>query len=1262
MQRMTNNLHREEVMDAHSFSKILGTDRFQLIRLLGSGAHGAVYEVFDRERCEQVALKLLLRASASRLHRFKREFRALQGMMHPNLVSFYELFSYGEQWFFTMKLVRGTDFLTSIRGFDKQALNRVLGAKNVDLDQNLPEGNNISNRTYIDFTRLRIVLRGLVEGLCMLHESGKLHRDIKPSNIMVTTEDCPILLDFGLVADISPNAVSQSDMVDLVGTPSYMSPEQLAGRSLDSSTDWYSVGVVLYELLTGQIPHVDVTNLRLWDLMRKRQELEPPPPAELMPNTPRDLDAMCTRLLRRNPADRPFGREILSWLGTYPQPYSLSSGVPNVVTRTPVFVGRTDELTFLRRAVLGVSQGQSMIVHVRGESGYGKTALVEHFMVEELSLNRYMILRGRCYERESIPHKALDSLIDDLYRSLASFANLSQLLPSDVWALRRLFPVLGRIGAIAAMNRTEPQDIEPREVRRYALNALGDLLRNISKHAQVVIHIDDIQWGDADSGNLLAELFFGKNPLNLLLILTYKKEDQNSSAFLKSFHREDTEHLAVCVKYLDVGPLTDGDVKELFHRLTDGTCDEKTVVQITAESGGSPLFVGELVHEMAQPSLKHSGNSNDIISLQRVIARRIGQLPAASQRLLEVIAVAGHPIVHSIVMRAAVPSDDGRGSLEQLHAFRLIRTSAIRPDAIEVYHDRIREVVLHSISEENMKMYHYELAIALKCSDHGDSHVLAYHFWAAGRSQIAGEYFLEAADTSEVSLAFDNAAALYRRALECMPSYKENRKTLIRLATALENAGRYLDASVVYLKAATNATPKEGLRLQLKAARQILASGCVDDGFALIRTVLAGLDIRMPETRLGTKAHVVMLMARIRLRGLDFHWREDPDTEAILRIDTCWILALCTSHLDPIRGTYFQSLNLHLSLKTGDPYRVARALSVEGVYGAVLRLRTLDESFQLFEQAEKIARQLNEPYLVGLVALQRGITAFLVEDRWIKAWELCQRSMAILLAQQRSGVSYELHLARFYSLHSLLMRGRLRELSQEIPRALDAAIDHSDLFAECVVRLRLSPLICLASNQPERVSAERQHLAARLSPHNFYLQHYWNIHSEIQEFLYRDKCLLAWQRLKTQWDTIWRFLETPFHRIDALYLHARTALAAAKVDTKNRASLLKIATRDSRILSGIGTKLSTAFASTVKAGLAAIEHPQKAFSLFEAAASLFDSLDMLLYAEVARYHGGKLRGGENGQELIAKAEMVMAHQGVIIPERFAALLIPCANR
>ena len=447
---------------------------YQITGELGRGGMGVVYRAVDEKRGAVVALKTVKRADPAAILRFKQEFRALADVSHPNLVTLHELTADGPNWFFTMELVEGADFLGFVRkGTDQPAtvletteylpplypsLPAALGkaqdavGDTETLDVNpLRAGHGVSPRRGFSLSpavlaRLRIALLQLAEGIAVLHDAGKLHRDLKPSNVLVTKQGRLVILDFGLAADLGASGLHQSLLPYVLGTSAYMAPEQAAGQAVSPASDWYSLGSMLYEVLTGHTPFLGEAHQVLID----KQRFEPPAPSELAPDVPADLSVLCVDLLRRDPEARPTGRNVLRRLGSKTGEPRLPVSVPPTSRQLAPLVGRARELKALEIAFADVSQGRTVALYINGPSGVGKTALVRRFLDDLIDFDQAIVLAGRCYEQESVPYKALDSVVDALshYLQRLPFLEAQALLPRDIRSLVRVFPTLGEAEAV----------------------------------------------------------------------------------------------------------------------------------------------------------------------------------------------------------------------------------------------------------------------------------------------------------------------------------------------------------------------------------------------------------------------------------------------------------------------------------------------------------------------------------------------------------------------------------------------------------------------------------------------------------------------------------------------------------------------------------------------------------------------------------------------------------------------------------------------
>ncbi len=657
-----------------------GTGRYEVLRCIGKGGMGAVYEALDRERQQLVALKTLLRFGPAALYRFKQEFRTLADVHHANLVHLYELVVGDmEQAFFTMELVRGVHFLEEyvqkleVRSIAPQSTTRVVSQRKglredtTESDAFAPEPVQPPARSPADLERLRDTLRQLVEGLDALHAAGKLHRDVKPSNVLVTHEGRVVLLDFGVATELQDGTERLPSSDEVVGTASYMAPEQSTGEPQTPASDLYSAGVILYEALVGRPPFAG----SFVDVIAMKCRMVPPPPSACAMGVPADLDDLCMALLDRDPAVRPATGEVLRRLGASRR----VTPPPPTPDLTSTFVGREEELRTLREAFESTRSGVQVTVRLAGVPGMGKSTVVEHFLDGLAQSGRALVLRGRAYERESIPYKAVDSAIDALSRHLMLLEEGGEPLPlpADVPALAGVFPVLQRVPGVGRPG-DEPTD-DPKGVRRRAFVALRDLLSSLAERQPLVVFIDDAQWGDVDSVALLVELTRPPHAPPLLLVMTYRDSEAISSPFL--IEMAATWPPSARVLDVEVGPLGAEDAYGMALSLLAARDEaaRRTARTVVCESSGSPLLVEELVRSHRGDS-SGDGTPRGAVTLDQVVGDRLDRLPRGARDLVEVVAVGGRPLPVSTFAAAAGIGQDADASVTLLRTQRFVRRGA----------------------------------------------------------------------------------------------------------------------------------------------------------------------------------------------------------------------------------------------------------------------------------------------------------------------------------------------------------------------------------------------------------------------------------------------------------------------------------------------------------------------------------------------------------------------------------------------------------
>jgi serine/threonine protein kinase len=1241
-----------------------GNDRFAVQGRLGAGGYGVVYRVLDRQRNVAVALKTLRHVAPRALVRFKQEFRALADVSHPNLVTLYELSSDDQQWFFTMELVDGVNFLWYVRGETYPAESGPTSAVSAPTGSDLraffeqpqdeprpPEGGPAGT---LNLGRLRAALPQLAEGVLALHAAGKLHRDIKPSNVLVTREGRVVLLDFGLVAEIAPE---HTHTLDAVGTPAYMSPEQAAGLPLTQASDWYNVGSLLFQALTGHLPFAGPA----LEVMRRKQDTDPPRPRDLSPDVPADLDALCFALLRRDPARRPSGADVLDAVrgaSALPaRPAAAAAAAP------AVFVGREPHLDVLRDAFRTLKSGRGITVGVHGSSGMGKTALVRRFLDEVRSEEPdAVVLTGRCYERESVPYKAVDALIDALSRYLRRLpsSHAEAFLPHDILALARVFPVLRQVGAVNRARRAVLEIRDSLELRRRAFAALRELLVRLADRRPLVLFIDDLQWGDADSAALLEDLLRPPDPPALLLVGCYRSEEAETSPLLKAILPKRLAEAKLESRDILVGELSASESQDLALALVDAEPGGRRLraEAIARESGGNPYFIEELARYGPPPGSD--------LSFGRVIEARMAALPDGARRLLDVVAVSGAPLEVGVAYRAAEIEGDGEAVLGVLRAAHLVRTrSAVGRAEVETYHDRIRDAVSAHLSPEALRECHLRLVSAVLAGGRGDPETLARHYLAAGDPDSAAEYAGVAAGNAAEALAFDRAAGLYRFALQLgVRAPAERAKLEVKLGDALANAGRGAEAAQAYLSAAMGVGPVLAVELHRRAAWQFYVSGHMEDGARVLRGVLAQLDMKLPETTRVALFSLVFRRAQIRLRGLHFRERHESEVSGrdLLRIDTCWAVGVGVATLDMVRGADFQARHLLLALRAGEPYRVARALAMEAAYVAMGGNRSRKRTRRLLEASHALAQRVGQPYAIGLATLTAGIAAWL-DGRWRDARALSERAEETF-RDRCTGVDWEILIAQLFDIASLFFLGEVAALSKRLPVLLEEAEGRGSLLRATFLRIGFfSHVAWLAADAPD---AARRELDTGLSGWRrgrFDYLNLWVRGARVDIALYcgerpavADRVEQPLRRFARALD---RFVQAGYIRGLDTRARRRVAMAAASTDARDAGALLAGAERHARAILRQETRWGDALALLAQAAVAATRgETERARAGLETAEAGFAAADMSLHATAARRRRGELTGGDAGRGLVASADAWMRGQGIKNPERMTAMLAP----
>jgi tetratricopeptide (TPR) repeat protein/tRNA A-37 threonylcarbamoyl transferase component Bud32 len=273
--------------------------RYQVIEELGKGGMGKVYKVLDKEIAEKIALKLLnpeIAADEETIERFRNELKLARKISHRNVCRMYDINKEEGVLYITMEYVPGEDLKSLIRRIGQFTVGKAT-----------------------------FIARQVCEGLAEAHRVGVVHRDLKPQNIMIDRDGNSRIMDFGIARSIKAKGITGVGVI--IGTPEYMSPEQVEGKEVDQRSDIYALGVILYEMLTGRVPFEGETPL---SVALKQKTEAPRDPKELNTQIPEDLSRLMLRCMEKDKEKRYKGaEEVLSELG------KIERGIPTTERIVP---------------------------------------------------------------------------------------------------------------------------------------------------------------------------------------------------------------------------------------------------------------------------------------------------------------------------------------------------------------------------------------------------------------------------------------------------------------------------------------------------------------------------------------------------------------------------------------------------------------------------------------------------------------------------------------------------------------------------------------------------------------------------------------------------------------------------------------------------------------------------------------------------------------------------------------------------------------
>jgi len=763
--------------------KRLQDGRYYVLKKLDEGGRGVIYQAKDTVLNRIVAVKIFKKSflNEATRSRFLNEAQTVAKLNHPNIVSIYEI---GTAPVAAKELgVKGW-----IRGDKKEeerqffVLEFVDGMSLRNLMATYPEGK-------CDIQTVLTTGVDICKALQYAHSQGVLHRDIKPEDILITEEGIAKLMDFSLAEMLGELSITEEGKA--AGTVTYVSPEMGLGKSADARSDLYSLGAVLYEMVTGKPPFLGEDPARI---IFSHIHDYPVSPSKLNPKVPKALAECIMKLLEKEPRKRhQTATDLLTVLRKTTEDFLRESYVPSrepgvvVPSRRPTavreiqLIDRVEEMAVLREAVDRAVHCEGGVVFVCGEAGIGKTRLAKE-LGAYARLRGMQVLSGRCpasFRMDGIPPYVLwkeaiknyleDCTLEQLHRVIGHYpAEVSKLVPELEQKLR-----------------TIPQSlpISSEHERDRLFEAVSQLFTNISKETPLLVVLDDLQWTDQSSLLLLHYLTRGVYRESLLLLGAYRDtyvDEKHPLSFVLG--ELDRERL---LQSIQLKRLTSDDTSEMIKRLLEQEDVPSDFHELVYEkTRGNPLFVEEVIKSLKEEEvicrekdkwkIKEVSRIEFPKTVKGVIKRRIGRLGDECQRVLTMASFVGKDFTFEAICGVIdIEEDKLLELLEKMLKAGLVKERVIRGEGVYSFSDIIvRDVVYDEVSFSRRKKIHGVVGTVLEkvYAEKIDEHLgeLALHFLEGGDRDKALDYFLKAGEKAAKVYANSEAGSYFQSALRLL--------------------------------------------------------------------------------------------------------------------------------------------------------------------------------------------------------------------------------------------------------------------------------------------------------------------------------------------------------------------------------------------------------------------------------------------------------------------------------------------------------------
>lgn len=845
-----------------------GHKRFRILAPLGEGMLGASFEgtLPDLESPEVdglIAIKKCSHFFPDDIYRFQQDFEALCRLEHPGLVPYRELVVDEGHIYLVRDLSPGTDLKTylerpasegevaeltsalessdaqSVAEDDEPDTFELIEVADEDVEEPLadppivhetepltPSG-PVPDHLDLVFQRLGYVLPGILAALEYLHRFRKVHGNLKPTNILVGEDSQCRLADYGIVPGLVPDD-------DHRPSHPYLAPELEAHWEATSATDLFALGAILYEAIAGRCPVIE------------GEKTQPVFLSEIAPSCPAGWVELIHGLMQRDPSRRPGLFELRRIIESA-EARSIEIP-PSVIEEDDAFLGRADILEpLIERAKLCAQERQMALALIEGATGVGKSALVDA-LGQWASQRGWLVVRGKCYDRESVPFQGWDAIIGQLAYLIDQLPEKTrQKIASARRRASALFPVLAK-----RSDATQEFEIELRaapatpHARRVAMEALRQLIAEVAKQRPILISLDDIHLASSDTAQLMVDFVGAPQGTRCLVVATWRPDAPKPSK--DHIFWSGLESAPIDIDKIELTGFSKIEARQ-YVLTSASTLDIESKQSVLRQGAFHPLLLEELIYEAQQEESQSSGPHRALANedteeeestslpgpkagskapsgaplcgealvderLSSILTQRIAHLHRPERLVLQLLAVASGPLSAMLIDKVIATelgsqfatAGAGQEVAERLVSLRLAKRTrgheVMQPHLPRyvVLHDVGRKLVLTDLGRDHHARLCNAIADALELHASDRADLRFEYLLRASKTNEASQAAQEAASNAQHRFAFHRAARLWRWVVE-HPEARDQatgRKALIELARCEYLAGHFETSADLY--------------------------------------------------------------------------------------------------------------------------------------------------------------------------------------------------------------------------------------------------------------------------------------------------------------------------------------------------------------------------------------------------------------------------------------------------------------------------------